>query len=118
MQNVSIVIDGAVERKRSQGGIKVVEASNVVVSPYRAVVGIDSEGMDSVKRLEVVEVWYQGIWGEFGIQADVQVPRVLEEAPFAHERQETELDIVVVPSQIAVLLCQGEDALVVPSSQA
>jgi len=63
-------------------------------------------------------VGYQGIRGEKAIVVDVNVSRVLQEAAFAHERQETELDIVVIPSQVAVSLLPGENILVVPSSEA
>jgi hypothetical protein len=34
------------------------EESFVMVSPYDGVVGLDSDGVDSVKGLEVVEVRY------------------------------------------------------------
>ena len=49
------------------------------------------------------------------VHADINASSVLEEAAFAHDRQETEFDIVVIKSQIAIFLFQGENALVVPS---
>jgi hypothetical protein len=42
----------------------------------------------------------------------------LEEAAFAHVRQEAELEIVTVPPKIAVFLIVGENALVVPLGEA
>ena len=41
--------DGAVEREGGEGWIEMGEASTVIVSPYMAVIGIDGEGVDSVK---------------------------------------------------------------------
>lgn len=50
------MIERAVERERSQGWVKMEEASFVVVRPRDNVVLLDGEGVNSVKGLEVSEV--------------------------------------------------------------
>ena len=84
--------------------------------PRIGVVVIDDEGVDSVQRLEVVEVREQGVRSEGMKHANVDPPGVSEETAFAHVRQEAEL-IVRIPRHIEGHLFWGENAQVVSWSE-
>ena len=71
-------------------------------------IAINGESVDSVEGLEVVEMVFEALGGEYvtGID-DVHPPNVLEEPLFAHVRQEAKIIIGLFPSVMRFLFLSG-----------
>ena len=78
----------------------------------------DGEGVDPVKRLEVVEVGYQDTHSKSSMCMDANSAGVSKEAALAHVGQDAELGVIArVPPVVSSQLFWSENVTVISFSQ-
>ena len=86
------------------------KTSFVMICPFDCVIVGDSEGVDSVQGLEMMEVRQKVFRGGHGTVGDVDPSSVLEEATFASVRQDAKF-MVARPPVESLFLLWGENVL-------